>query len=401
MKRNLVFFILLMGTTSFADSLFRAYGFLSHSAPGKTQQAENWPYQKIIGLNLFGVGLAFNPSSLESNFSFFQTNYATAYDVQLGLRRNFIGVYFGKHGALTTNNTHEFLSSQYLGLYVDGAWDKLAFRIDSQYGFGTYTHVFPSTGLPYLDDEDKKEYSTIIVAPQLSYNVISNLHVVFSMGVERYSFMDKSTMCWNLGLVFGDSFLRFFNATRSIKYKTPDPHLVRKPNVYLYPETAMQVDVTLDPKGYITTSIPDYHNGWSVWAEPNGRLDETYNFLFYEAEVPLTKPNAGWCVSAEHLDVFFTDILPRYGFNAREIDDFLDYWLPALNDAPFYDIRPLINEDIDFFCPIEITPQPDNILRLWFLFTPRQIQTEVPTPFIPFFDRSGFVATEWGGAVLQ
>lgn len=400
--RTLVVIFLLFFTWSagYCGSILGAYGFLSHSAPGKTIKAENWPYQKIVGLNLFGAGFTFNPSPLESNFTFFQTNYATAYDVHVGLRRDVVGFYYGKRGALTTNDKHEFLSPQYFGVHFDGEWDRAAFRIDGQYGFGSYTHIHPDDDIPFFNIEEKKEYSTIIVAPQFSYNVISKLNIVLSMGFEKYSFLTDSNFCWNIGLVFGDSFFRFYNATRSLKYKTPDTQLFRKPNIYLYPETAMQVDVTLDPKGYITTSIPEYNNGWSVWAEPSGRLDETYDFLFYEAEVPYIKPNEGWCVSADNLEFFFIDILQRYGFNAHEIDDFFDYWLSILNDAPFYDIRPLLNQDIELFCPIEIIPQPESMLRLWFLFTPRQNYINLSEPAIPFFDRSGFYVTEWGGALL-
>ncbi len=401
MKILMVILVLFFSWSSGrCESLFGAYTFLSHSAPGKTIKAENWPYQKISGLNLFGAGLSFNPSWLQANAVFFQTNYATAYDVQIGLRRDVVGFYYGKHGALTTNDKHELLSPHYLGLYADGTWDKFAMRIDGQYGFGSYTHVHPSEELHYFDIEEKKNYSTIIVAPQLSCNVISTLHLVFSMGLEKYSFMEKSNMCWHIGLVFGDSFFRFYNAARSMNYDAPDPHLIRKPNIYLYPETPMQVDVNLQPQGHITVSIPDYQNGWSVWAEPNGRLDEAYDFLFYEAEVPLVKPHAGWCVSVDNLKLFFTEKLRAFGFNENEIYDFLDYWLPVLNNAPFYDIRPIVNEKLNWVCPITIVPQPDHLLRLWLLFTPAQHPTELPAPTIPSFSRTGFYATEWGGAVV-
>jgi hypothetical protein len=400
LKKLVVTFVLVMVSLGYADSLIRAYGFLSHSAPGKTIKAENWPYQKMNGLNLFGAGLVFHSSVLHANAAFFQTNYATAYDLQIGVKRDFIGLYYGKHGALTTNDQHDFLSPQYIGLFADAHWDKAAFRLDGQYGFGQYTHVYPSPELFYFDAEEKKDYSAFILAPQVSYNVISKLHVVFSMGLEKYSFMEKSNMCWTIGLVFGDSFFRFFNAARSMNYDTPDPHLIRKPNIYLYPEIPKQVDVSLQPHGHITVSIPEYNSGWSVWAEPTGRLDDMYDFLFYEAEVPLVKPKVGWCVSADNLEFFFSTTLHAFGFNEKEIYDFLDYWLPILNEAPFYEIRPLVNAELDWVCPITITPQPDNLLRLWLLFTPRQQQTNMPGPRIPLFEKSGFYATEWGGAVV-
>ena len=65
------------------------------------------------------------------------------------------------------------------------------------------------------------------------------------------------------------------------------------------------------------------------------------------------------------------------------------------------EIRPLVNEQLDAFCPKTITPPPDHLLRLWFLFTPTNRMTTLPAPTMPFFDRTGFVATEWGGAIVE
>ena len=207
-------------------------------------------------------------------------------------------------------------------------------------------------------------------------------------------------MFWNIGLIYGAPFKRIFAATRSSKISTHENTLIRKPNIYLYPETAQQVDVQLFPQGVITTSIPDYGAGWSVRAHPNGRIDGTEGFLFYEAQVPLVKPPAGWCVAVEGLEAFCLNMLTSYGFNNREIADFLDYWTPILNEAPFYEIRPIVNEQLDPMCPISIMPAPDNLLRLWLLFTPVEHETEIEQPVIPLFNRNGFIVTEWGGAVM-
>ena len=162
----------------------------------------------------------------------------------------------------------------------------------------------------------------------------------------------------------------------------------------------MHVDVRLFPNGHLTTSKPEYESRWSVRAEPDGRIEGTDGYLFYEAQVPLVKPHAGWCVAVDNLQDFSVRVLTAYGFNDREISDFLDYWLPILNEAPFYEIRPLVNEQLDFTCPIDILPKPDNLLRLWLLFTPVNSRSSLAEPQIPLFSRNGFVATEWGGAIV-
>jgi len=409
MKRYFFLFFLLLLTMSAgsrAASKIRFYGFLSHSAPGKKLQAENWEFQKARGLNLFGAGLSLTPGLLQSNLTFFQTDYATAYDIQCGLRKNLFGLYYGKHGAITSSEKHEFLSPQYIGLSFDHSWGDLSIRIDSQYGFGTLTRVYVPIYLSHLlFSEEDQHYSLFLVAPQISYRLIRKLFLNVSIGIEKYSFMPETNLCWNVGLIFGDAYKRFFQSSRTINFDLPDVQdgapLVRKPNIYLYPETAMQIDVSLFPQGHVTTSIPAYGDGWSVWAEPTGVLDGSYNFLFYEAQMPLTRPNAGWCVAANDLEPFFQEILHKYGFDENEIFDFLEYWLPILNEAPFYEIRPMTNETLDVICPISITPAPDNLLRLWLLFTPTDSHTELLQPTISFFDRNGFAVTEWGGALLE
>ncbi len=402
MKRYLfLILIFIVIYNQSASAKVRAYGFLSHSAPNKPLVGNDWIYQKAEGQNLFGAGIYLNPSLFQTNLVFFQTDYATAYDVQLGLRRDLFGMYIGKHGAITGNSGREFLSPQYFGAHFDSEWDKFNFRFDAQYGFGKLTHIHPSPEFFYFDIEEEKNYHSYIFEPQFSYNLISKLHLVLSLGLEKYSFMSNSNLCWNIGFIFGDSFFRFFNATRSIKYKPRDSHLIRKPNIYLYPENAVQVDVTLTRNGLITSSIPDYNNGWSVWAEPTGLLDGRYTFLFYEAELALPHPTVGWCVAVENLEPFFRTTLQSYGFKDQEIMDFLDYWLSLLNESPFYEIRPLMNNELETICPITITPQPDNLLRLWLLFTPSEKFTKLYTPLIPHFENAGFVVTEWGGAILE
>ena len=95
--------------------------------------------------------------------------------------------------------------------------------------------------------------------------------------------------------------------------------------------------------------------------------------------------------------------MPKYGLNQTEIKDFLEYWLDRLPeyDSPYFAIKPMLNDELDEICPIQITPNPDKILRLWFSFTPVNNKIEIEKPHISFFERTGFVAVEWGGFVLE
>jgi hypothetical protein len=87
--------------------------------------------------------------------------------------------------------------------------------------------------------------------------------------------------------------------------------------------------------------------------------------------------------------------------NDDEIRDFLTYWSSELPISKYYCIYPLINKQIDKYCPIEINPTPDGMLRLWFIFVPQESETKLKEPEIANFYRKGFTAIEWGGIVID
>ena len=60
-----------------------------------------------------------------------------------------------------------------------------------------------------------------------------------------------------------------------------------KPVLYLYPEEETEVTVTLDFDGTLTSTYPDYGDGWTVTARPDGTLTDPatgreYYCLFWE-----------------------------------------------------------------------------------------------------------------------
>ena len=63
---------------------------------------------------------------------------------------------------------------------------------------------------------------------------------------------------------------------------------VRKPNIYIYPQNKIDLDVLISfPNGgSITTSIPDYNDGWHITIDSTGLINSKYRFLFYESDIP-------------------------------------------------------------------------------------------------------------------
>lgn len=57
-----------------------------------------------------------------------------------------------------------------------------------------------------------------------------------------------------------------------------------KPVIYLYPKETTQVHVKLDYNGRLTCTWPEYADGWTVTARPDGSLTtedgNSYSYLF-------------------------------------------------------------------------------------------------------------------------
>lgn len=178
----------------------------------------------------------------------------------------------------------------------------------------------------------------------------------------------------------------------------PDPIPVKKPAVYLYPTEQMDVSVKVKVNGVLTLTDPEYNTGWNVNAKPDGKIDNNYDYLFYEADLnKITLPEEGWIVKYENLNEWFEEYLPKLGLNKKEKEQFEEYWLGKLRKANYYDIRILDNKFLSENMELIINPKPETILRLNFYFKPINFKTELKEPEIKVFTRKGFTVVEWGG----
>ena len=177
-------------------------------------------------------------------------------------------------------------------------------------------------------------------------------------------------------------------------------HVVRKPNMYIYPQENINLDVSINfPNGgSIITSVPEYNNGWHIAVDSTGLINKKYRFLFYESDIPnLCQFEKGWIVNKDDLPDFFLNNLKKTGFSEDEINDFLDYWIPKLNSSPNYVIYPQYSDEIEKMIQLHFSIKPDNIIRLFYeikkMSTP---EISVKEPKIPAFSRNGFTVVEWG-----
>lgn len=179
-----------------------------------------------------------------------------------------------------------------------------------------------------------------------------------------------------------------------------------KPVIYLYPETETDVTVTLEHNGPLTTTYPIYNDGWDVTARPNGTLinkadGKEYSYLFWEglteAEYDFSK---GYVVKGEDTAAFLQETLAAMGLLPKEYNEFIVYWLPKMEQNP-YNLIAFQNERYTENAKLEITPEPDSLLRVFMAYKPLNEPVEVEAPAIEPFERKGFTVVEWGGCELK
>ncbi|MDP2207734.1 MAG: hypothetical protein Q8K98_03030 [Bacteroidota bacterium] len=179
-----------------------------------------------------------------------------------------------------------------------------------------------------------------------------------------------------------------------------DTITVRKPNIYIYPETkiSLHVSIIFPRGGSVIESIPLYENGWNIEVEPSGKINNIFDYLFYESENPdLCQYRSGWIIKKDDLTSFFTQNMLETRFIQKEIDDFIEYWIPLLNNYSSYAIYPQYALDIEKMIELKFSCKPNSVLRLFYVIKGvHDDKINIAVPNIPRFVRKGFTVTEWG-----
>ena len=178
-----------------------------------------------------------------------------------------------------------------------------------------------------------------------------------------------------------------------------------KPVIYLYPTEKTTVSVTLDYNGKLTTTYPDYGDGWNVTAYPNGTLVDAagreYYCLFWEG-----KPNVqydfsqGFAVKGSETREFLETALAKLGLTNKEANEFIIYWLPKMEANP-YNIISFQQEIYTQNAKLNISPAPDSVLRVFMAYKASNKPIEIAPQELAEFNRVGFTVVEWGGAELS
>lgn len=185
-------------------------------------------------------------------------------------------------------------------------------------------------------------------------------------------------------------------------------YVIYKPVIYLYPTEDTNVFVKLKYKNNILVSYPEYLEGWNVLAKTDGNLvdlmtNKKLYALYYESEniVNFNIEKDGFVISKENLVTFLEEKLTILGLTDREAEEFIIYWLPILQKNKYNYIRFASINEINKNMPIEITPNPDTIIRVLMTFKGLEEPIEVEEQKLITPNRNGFVAVEWGGTEIK
>lgn len=197
--------------------------------------------------------------------------------------------------------------------------------------------------------------------------------------------------------------------------KLPDGmiQVVEKPVLYLYPDQQTDVSVRLDESLELTSSYPEYGNGWHCNVKPNGEIstgNKKFPYLFYEASMPdldFQEENAinrTYDLKRSDIIPFLAEFLANAGLNETESADFITYWGPRMVKNEFVRIQFLLDQDVDgLIGKLDIEPEPDNTLRIYMLFEGLSSieEPQVQEIKLPEFSRKGFTIVEWGGTEIK
>ena len=176
-----------------------------------------------------------------------------------------------------------------------------------------------------------------------------------------------------------------------------------KPLIYLYPEKETSLRVSLGKIDEVSCIYPEYEDTWDVTAYPDGTLIDNntgrkYYSLYWEGITQEIGPfDTGFVVKGEDTAQFLEEKLEILGLTEREIEEFIVYWLPRMQNNKYNFIHFLDLEEINKIMPLDFSVEPDSLIRILMCTTSLDEEIEVEEQVLHTPQRTGFVAVEWGG----
>lgn len=194
----------------------------------------------------------------------------------------------------------------------------------------------------------------------------------------------------------------------NVVMQAPRPTSVRKPVVYINTPKTINISLKINPVGEFTFTYPEHsENGWSFTAQTDGTLDmdgKKYDYLFWESiqENLTVDTDYGYCIAGTGVVEFLENKLTQLGFNDREMQDFITFWAPIMQENPYNFVNFVIGEEYDSrIAEYESSVDFDSELRVFMAFEPLDAPIKVKEQTLPVFDRTGLSLIEWGGGEID
>lgn len=193
-----------------------------------------------------------------------------------------------------------------------------------------------------------------------------------------------------------------------VNYENHNPNMgggyvAKKPIVYFYPEKEMDLSVKFVDEERLITTYPKYNDGWNIHLNEdgtftNGNSDREYYALYFD-EISNYKCDfkEGFYVTKDNAISFLEEKMDYIGYNNHEVDEFIMYWLPVLennkNSIVYFEQTEERNEE----SPLEFSTNPDALIRTIIHIKKVDEEVSIPEQQLVHYERNGFVVTEWGG----
>lgn len=182
-----------------------------------------------------------------------------------------------------------------------------------------------------------------------------------------------------------------------------------KPVIYTYASEPKNTTIQVVPNGAFTFTYPSVQNNqWTGTAHPDGSFTtngKNYPYLFWEGDgknALSASYDNGFIVESGEAIAFLEEKLALMGMNDKEMTDFITFWGPKMAQSGRGFAHFLFNDEYDNVARMKVTPTPDNLFRVYLIWTPLEttVDLKVIPQKIPDIQRDGFYLIEWGGSVL-
>jgi len=198
---------------------------------------------------------------------------------------------------------------------------------------------------------------------------------------------------------------------RKVKNNTthtePNEIVFKKPIIYIYPTEKTKLKITLNNSNKITHSYPRYNDGWEVIVDKNSNIYDintkrNYYALYWEG-IDNTKVDekVGFIVSGKDTAKFLEEKLTYLGLTDRELNEFIVYWLPKLENNKYNYIRFRTKEEIETYNKISINHKIDSLIQVYMDYKPLAKKIDIKEQKLEKVERHGFTIVEWGGRNLR